>query len=252
MVVLGTIAVADAVVTLVWQEPFSAIYASLRQSHLAGDLSRVERAAPSAPERRQLASLADEQRRIAFLAAQFERRAPNGGAVGRISIPSIGASFVVVKGTDTEDLESGPGIYAETRFPGGRGTTAIAGHRTTYLAPFRHIDALKRGNTIRLRMPYAEFTYLVVGQRVVEPTDVTAAVSEVGYPRLVLSACTPLFSAAKRLLVYARLVRTVPRGAARKLPGGALPHPIEAEPARRAPLPPVFIPLDPNVLSSLV
>jgi sortase A len=255
MVLVGAIAVADAFVTLVWQEPFSALYASLRQSHLAGDLARVEKTAPSAPERTKLASLADEQRRIAFLAGQFEHRARNGGAVGWISIPSIGASYVVVKGTDTEDLESGPGIYSETRFPGGSGTTAIAGHRTTYLAPFRHIDALRHGNVIRLRMPYAEFTYLVVGQRIVAPTDVAAAVSEVGYPRLVLSACTPLFTAEKRLLVYARLIRTVPRGAARELPGGALPRPIEAQPARAAlprPLPPVFVPLDPNVLSALV
>ena len=68
-------------------------------------------------------------------------------------------------------------------------------------------------------MPYAHFTYTVIGQRVVAPTDVAAAVADVGYSRLVLSACTPLFSAAKRLLVYARLTRTVPVGAARVLPG---------------------------------
>jgi sortase A len=256
MLVAGGLAVADAIVTLVWQEPISALYASLRQSHLAGALERVERATPDAPETRALASIADERRRIEYLASEFERRVRNGGAVGRISIPSIGASFVVVKGTDTEDLESGPGIYSETRFPGVAGTTAIAGHRTTYLAPFRHIDALRRGSVIRLKMPYAEFTYRVTGQLVVAPTDVDAAVSEVGYQRLVLSACTPLFSAAKRLLVYARLIRTVPRGAARVLPGGAAPRPIEPSSAAAAhvkrPLPPVFVPFDPNVLASLV
>ena len=256
MLLVGGLAVADAIVTLVWQEPISALYASFRQSHLAGDLQRIERATPDAPETRTLASIADEQRRIEYLASELETRAHNGGAVGRISIPSIGASFVVVKGTDTEDLESGPGIYSETRFPGMGGTTAIAGHRTTYLAPFRHIDALRRGNVIRLKMPYAEFTYRVTGQRVVQPTDVDAAVSEVGYQRLVLSACTPLFSAAKRLLVYAKLIRTVPRGAARLLPGGTVPRPIEAAPPAAAhvarPLPPVFVPLDPDVLASLV
>jgi hypothetical protein len=57
---------------------------------------------------------------------------------------------------------------------------------------------------------------------------VSAAVGEVGYSRLVLSACTPLFSAAKRLLVFARLTRTVPVGAARVLPGRPLIQPIEA------------------------
>src|SRR6202000_3321030 len=99
-----------------------------------------------------------------------------------------------------------------------------------YLAPFRHIDALAPGDTIEVTMPYARFTYTVVGQRVVSPHDVQAAVGEVGYSRLLLSACTPLFSAPKRLLVYARLKRTVPVGAARWLPGGVLSEPLEAAP----------------------
>src|SRR5205807_902244 len=103
----------------------------------------------------------------------------------------------------------------------------IAGHRTTYLAPFRHIDALHRGNRILLNMPYAQLTYSVIGQRIVRPTNVQAAVANVGYTRLVLSACTPLFSAEKRILVYGRLVRIVPVGAARELPGGALVQPIQ-------------------------
>src|SRR5205085_12405019 len=154
-------------------------------------------------------------------------------------------------------LESGPGVYSETAFPGVPGTTAIAGHRTTFLAPFRHIDALAAGNVIRLNMPYAKFTYTVVGHRVVAPTNVQAAVANIGYTRLVLSACTPLFSAAKRLLVYARLTRTVPVGAARRLPGGGLVRPIEAPPPRaagagRRALPPVLESLDSNVVSPLV
>jgi hypothetical protein len=77
----------------------------------------------------------------------------------------------------------------------------------------------------------------------VSPTDVQAAVGHVGYERLVLSACTPLFSAAKRLLVYARLAVTVPEGAARWLPGGVLSQPIPGGPIRPAPqrrLPPVL------------
>jgi sortase A len=257
LILAGSLALIDAGVTLVWQEPLSALYAQLRQDHLSGALVNVERAPPTAPERRRLASLAEQSARIAFLAAELQRHARSGSAVGRIVIPRIGASFVVVKGTDTEALESGPGIFPETNFPGISGTTAIAGHRTTFLAPFRHIDALARGNQIVLRMPYARFTYTVIGQRVVAPTDVEAAVGSVGYSRLVLSACTPLFSAAKRLLVYARLTRTVPEGAARRLPGGSLPRAIQAAPAaRHAParrqLPAVLEPLDPHVLSPLV
>jgi sortase A len=204
MILVGALALLDAVVTLVWQEPISALYATLRQDHLSGALSKVEHAAPTPVERRALASLRDERARIAFLAGELERHAGNGSPVGRIVIPELGASYVVVNGTDTEDLKSGPGIYAETSFPGISGTTAIAGHRTTYLAPFRNIDALEPGNHILVHMPYARFTYTVTAQRVVAPSDVQAAVANVGYTRLVLSACTPLFSAEKRLLVYAR------------------------------------------------
>jgi sortase A len=215
LIAVGAIALVDAGVTLVWQEPFSALYAQLRQNDLSGTLAKVERAAPSPREERALVDLADVRRRVAFLAGTLEGRAREGSPVGRIRIPRIGASFVVVKGTGSSDLQGGPGIYSETVFPGMAGTTAIAGHRTTYLAPFRHIDLLRAGSTIELDMPYAHFTYTVIGKRVVAPTDVVAAVGNVGYTRLVLSACTPLFSAAKRLLVFARLTRTLPVGAAR-------------------------------------
>jgi sortase A len=215
LIVLGVLALADAIVTLVWQEPLSALYARLRQDHLSGVLRKEERASPTAAEHGALARLASERARIRYLAASLQRHAGDGDPVGRIRIPRIGANFVVVYGTSTAALQSGPGVFPETLLPGRGGTTAIAGHRTTYLAPFRHIDELRRGNSITLEMPYAHFTYRVTGSRVVAPTDVGAAVDYVGYPRLVLSACTPLFSAAKRILVFARLVRTTPVHAAR-------------------------------------
>lgn len=253
---IGTLAVIDAGVTLVWQEPLSALYARLRQDRLNSDLRAIERVAPTPVEQRALASLPDERGRIAFLARRLERDSGRGSAVGRIVIPRIGAGYVVVKGTDTESLESGPGIYSETGFPGIAGTTAIAGHRTTYLAPFRHIDSLRPGNRILLYMPYAHFTYTVIGRRVVSPDDVPAAVARVAYTRLVLSACTPLFSAARRLLVYARLTRTVPVGAARVLPGHPAIQPIEAppagRPAARVALPTVFESLQPHFLAPVV
>jgi sortase A len=252
LILAGVLALLDAGITLVWQEPFSALYAKLRQDHLSGALAKVEDAVPTPVEERALVNLADVRRRVAFLAGGLEGRAKNGSAVGRIRIPRIGASFVVVKGTSTSDLESGPGIYGETVFPGMAGTTAIAGHRTTYLAPFRHVDLLRRGSRIMLNMPYAHFTYTVIAKRVVAPTDVRAAVGNVGYSRLVLSACTPLFSAAKRLLIYARLTRTVPVGAGRvpaaqrppgaqeALVGDQLEQPASAKKPARPPLPAVL------------
>jgi sortase A len=106
-------------------------------------------------------------------------------------------------------LRTGPGAYPDTPLPGGGGTTAIAGHRTTYLAPFRDIDKLKRGDAIELEMPYGRFTYSVQGHEIVDPSDV-GVVKPVGYERLVLTACHPLYSAAERIVVSARLTRVVP------------------------------------------
>lgn len=255
LIAAGGLVIADAVITLLWQEPITALIATLHQDRLSGELARVDAAAPGAAERRQLEGIADERHRIAFLARHLQQHAAAGAPVGRIVIPSIGASYVVVNGTDTSDLEAGPGIYSDASFPGtgypGTGaTTAIAGHRTTYLAPFRHIDSLTPGRTIRLYMPYGNFTYTVTAQRVVAPTDVAAAIADLGYSRLVLSACTPLFSAAKRLLVYARLTSVVPEGAARLLGEGHLPQPI-VTPLRqtRRRLPPVLESLSPHYLA---
>ena len=125
-----------------------------------------------------------------------------------------GAEYTVVEGTDETSLEAGPGHYPSTALPGLGQTVAIAGHRTTYLAPFRHIDALRPGDRIIVTMPYGRFAYSVQFTRIVAPTAWWVTRS-VGYDRLVLSACNPLYSAAQRIVVFARLVQTVPLGAAR-------------------------------------
>ncbi|MFL5845643.1 MAG: class E sortase [Solirubrobacteraceae bacterium] len=213
LIVAGLLLVSDAVVTLVWQEPVSAFLAKQDQNRLAGDLDDLEQAKPSTLEQRALATLDDPTQKIAFLARAARRKAHNGDAIGRIRIPKIGASFVVVAGTDTEDLKKGPGLYPETSFPGVKGTTAIAGHRTTYGAPFRHIDDLKPDDQIVVDMPYGRFTYEVEKQLIVDPTD-TWVIHRVDHDRLVLSACHPLYSAAQRIIIFARLVKTEARGAA--------------------------------------
>jgi sortase A len=215
LIAAGALVLADAAVTLVWQEPISALYTRLRQASLSSTLRREERDGPTLAEQRALTQMHQQQARIAYLAGTLQRHAREGSPVGRIRIARVRANFVVVNGTSDSALRSGPGIYRDTAFPGSGGTTAIAGHRTTYLAPFRHIDSLRPGDEIALQMPYATFTYTVTGSRVVAPTNVNAAEAYVGYPRLVLSACTPLFSASKRLLVFARLTATVAKGAGR-------------------------------------
>ncbi len=213
LIVTGALLLADAGLTLVWQEPFSALYAHYRQGALGTDLGRLDARPPSSIDAGALAHLHLQRLRIAFLARSLERHAPEGSAVGRIDIPHIHARYVLIKGTNETDLKSGPGIYPQTHFPGVPGTTAIAGHRTTYLAPFRHVDALRRGDRILVTMPYAEFTYTVTGERIVAPTDV-GVIDPVGYARVVLSACNPLYSAAQRIIVFGRLTQVSARGAA--------------------------------------
>jgi sortase A len=86
---------------------------------------------------------------------------------------------------------------------------AIAGHRTTYRAPFRTIDKLRPGAPVVLEMPYGRFTYRVEETRVVKPSALWVT-RPVGYPRVVLTACHPLYSAAKRIVVFARLAGVQP------------------------------------------
>ena len=205
---------ADAALTLVWQEPVSAIYATILQARLGDDLRRLETQRPSALDRAALAQLASERRRMAFLARRLRAESDAGDAVGRLLIDEIDADFVLVDGTADADLRKGPGIYDEVPFPGAPGTTAIAGHRTTYAAPFRQIDKLDRGDEVVVEMPYGRFTYEVEKTRIVAPTEVSV-IERVGFDRLVLSACHPLYSAAQRIVVFARLVGSQARGPAR-------------------------------------
>jgi sortase A len=210
MIVVGVILLADAGITLVWQEPVSAIYAHFQQRALAHDLSELEQAPLAPAEKRALARMPDDTRRLAFRARALERRVQPGDALGRIAMPAIGRSEIFVQGTAADDLRKGPRHYPATPLPGEHGTVAIAGHRTTYGAPFRHIDELAPGDRIDLRMPYGRFTYRVERTRIVPPTEVSVT-RRVDHDRLVLSACHPLYSAAKRIVVFAKLVRTKPR-----------------------------------------
>jgi sortase A len=211
LIIAGGLLLLDAALTVAWQEPVSAVYGRINQGKLGGQLDKLE-AAPLPPlERRAVQALPDPGRRMAFLARALKRRAKNGAAVGRLSIPRIGADYVVVNGTDATDLRKGPGMSEPTPFPGAGGTSAIAGHRTTYGAPFRHVDQLRKGNRIIVSMPYGRFTYTVERLQIVKPTALWV-IDRVGYDRLVLSACHPLYSAAKRIIVFARLTDAQPRG----------------------------------------
>lgn len=181
--------------TVLWQEPFTALSTRGEQKKLAAELDRL----PAGP-------VASGPNSLQVQARALERRTQEGDPLGRIVIPRIGAKFVFVKGTASSDLRKGPGHYLDTELPGLTGTVGIAGHRTTYLAPFRNIDDLESGDQVELRMPYGTFAYTVAGTRIVSPRDVSVLRHRSG-DWLVLTACHPLYSAAKRIVVSARLTR---------------------------------------------
>ena len=211
MIVVGALLLVDCAITLLWQEPLSALYAHRRQHALAHRLDALARVTPTPAEHHVLVKMSDPDRRVAFAARAFDRRTNEGDPLGRIRIPKIGVSAVFVEGTGTADLRNGPGHYPGTPLPGERGTVGVAGHRTTYGAWFRRINQLKPGDRVELTMAYGRFTYRVERTRIVPPTALWVT-HRVSYDRLILSACNPLYSAAQRIVVFARLVNTLPRG----------------------------------------
>jgi sortase A len=185
----GVALLADFVLTLAWQEPLSFLRARSAQKRLGEDLARAQHRART---------------HRAHFAARLLNRSPARRPLGRIRIPRLGADFVFVQGTGPETLKLGPGHYMRTVLPGRRGTVGIAGHRTTYLAPFRHLDDLHPGDRIVLEMPYAGYTYRVTRTRIVDASD-GSVLRNTRHSRLVLTACNPVFSAAQRIVVTARL-----------------------------------------------
>jgi sortase A len=206
LITAGVVVLADVAITLAWKEPISSIYGSIQQGNLNDELEGLEDDFPSDADLRAVERAKGLAAEARVLAGRFSDRVEVGDAIGRIEIPSEDVDYVLVEGTDTGTLQRGPGHYPDTRYPGQRGTAGVAGHRTTYLAPFRRIDEIAEGEEVILEMPYATFIYEVEGSRVVEPTQV-GIVRNVGYERVVLTACHPLYSAAKRYAVFARLER---------------------------------------------
>ncbi|MFZ0090133.1 MAG: class E sortase [Solirubrobacteraceae bacterium] len=214
LILVGILLALDAGVTLVWQEPVTAAIGLIMRDRVDRRYLSYHTAPLSVGDRHALAPIARRNQRIAFLARRERSQVRTGDAIGQLQIPRIGSTDNVVQGTDTRSLEEGPGHYPSTALPGMGETVGIAGHRTTYLAPFRFINELTRGDRILLKMPYGKFTYVVQYQRIVKPTQISV-IDDVGYDRLVLSACNPLYSAAQRIIVFARLKSVQPLGPAR-------------------------------------
>jgi sortase A len=221
LITAGVLVVADVGITLAYQEPLSSIYSSIKQGEKESQLKSLESeflTRSDVKELQRAKGTKDPKVREAAISANISELAQRlvdeskpGDALGRIEAPGMdGLNMVFVQGTDESSLELGPGHYPETAMPGQGKTVAIAGHRTTYLAPFRHIDDLNPGDKITLKMPYGTFVYSVQKSEIVDPSDV-GIIHDTGYERLVLSACNPLYSASQRYIIFARLVKATPR-----------------------------------------
>lgn len=200
-------------VTLRWGDPFTSLYTAHKQSVLSGQLAK-ERSVwtqsstrLTSPETKKAVDVAQVMK---ARAAIFGRTLQDGQPIGRIVIPKIGLNMVVVEGTSEGDLMKGPGHYdaasgVATSLPGAGGVVAIAGHRTTFLHPFRYINDVHPGDNIYLEMPYGTLRYRVYYQKIVTATD-WSILNKRPYEKLVLSACHPLYSASHRIVTFARLV----------------------------------------------
>lgn len=135
-----------------------------------------------------------------------------GDGIARIMASKIGLDAIVVELSgldDSENLKRGPGHIPGTAYPGQPGNMVISGHRTTYGAPFRHIERLVSGDDILIMTADNQYTYEVYDQRIVSPGDLTV-LEQGGEPKLTLTACHPWYSAAQRIVVIARLVKSDP------------------------------------------
>jgi sortase A len=210
---LGVAILLYAGVIFAWGDPVTWVWAHWEQHQMTGALHKLERqyGGRAAP--------AGDQDALAFLRTQAQelRRAQSseGDPLGRIVIGRIGLNVIFVQGTSRFGaLDKGPGHYEETPLPGMPGTVGIAAHRTTFGAWFRHIDSIRDGDFIELRMPYGTYKYQVQYHRIVDWEGTRASITrDAGYERLILSACHPLYSADKRWIVFAKAVSVT-------LPGG--------------------------------
>ena len=219
LMVAGVAVLAWALLVWVWQDPFTGLYTRWQQHKLAQRYDRLF--SEYRPQRAKDSSLAAVRQELRLEAQRYRRTARRGDPIGRIRIPRIGINMVLVNGTDHDTLEKGPGRDLRTFMPGQGELVYIAGHRTTYLAPFSHIDSLRTGDHVTLSMPYGTFVYSVTGHRVVVADDLSVLRTH-HHEQLELQACHPRFFATHRYIAYAKLVSVRMRGASASIPGAAL------------------------------
>jgi sortase A len=209
MVIVGSLLLVWAVLVWRWQDPFTALYTRWEQRGLAREYERrLEEFETQAPVRVPVQPVSPTE--IAKEARRYRLGLHEGDPIGRLKIPKLDLNMIVVNGTETKTLRKGPARHRRTFLPGEGELIYIAGHRTTYSAPFSDIDDLQRGDRVRLELPYATVEYRIRGHRIVEAHQISVLRSR-GREELALQACWPRFFASHRYIAYARPVRVIPR-----------------------------------------
>ena len=236
--ILGTLLIVGGVGTLgwavlvwQWQDPFTAAYTKYEQHKLTGQYRKIVREykytpvaarAPVTPTSRptardykpmretQAPSLAQQRRQIARESLAYRRSLREGQPFARLKVPRLGLNILAVNGTEGGTLAKGPGRYTGSFLPGEGELIYVAGHRTTYGAPFAHIDRMRPGDRATLELPYATFEYVATRHVIVEGDDLSVLRSN-HHELLALQACHPRFFASQRYIVYMKLVRVTPR-----------------------------------------
>jgi sortase A len=210
LIAAGVLLLAWAFVVWRWSDPFTGLYTRWEQRQLESSFAQtLQRETDVRPTDDSTAPAAPRQP-IGELARRFWSHAENGEAIAKLSIDRLGLNVIVVKGTDSGSLKKGPGLDGRTAMPGEGQLVYIAGHRTTYLAPFAQIQSMRRGDWVVIQVPYARFVYRVRGSVIVPADDVSRLRSH-GREVVVLQACHPRFFATHRYLVYASPVKVFPR-----------------------------------------
>ena len=209
LLVVGALVLVWAVVIWRWGDPATGLYTSWQQRQLDRQLAVVQQHFKPTPLPASAAlspaTLAGQQAMARRAAERLSASADAGDPVGRIRVERLGLDMIIVEGTDRDSLKLGPGIDQRTTLPGQGQLVYIAGHRTTYGAPFAHIDRMRRGDLIELNMPYGNYVYRVTSWVITPATDLSRLRSR-GREEIALQACHPRFSARGRYIVYARPV----------------------------------------------
>jgi sortase A len=213
---IGALLLVWAFVTWQWGDPVTSLYTRWEQRKLESRYEQVTKSftpaaapapstGPAAPAQ-SAKEKAKARARIHANAHVYRTAVDQGQPIGRIKVPRLGLNMLVVAGTDHDSLKKGPGWDERTFMPGEGELTYIAGHRTTYGAPFAHIDRLDEGDVVELDLPYGSFRYRVT-RSVIVPANDLARLHSSGHEVLALQACHPRFSASQRYIVYAKPVR---------------------------------------------